>query len=324
MGTSAHIIVTGGRPGLVDQLRHRVLDLERRWSRFRADSELSRLNGASGQSFPVSPETRLLVSLGIEAWRRTGGAFDPTVLGPLVRAGYDRDFDEMEAGDEMKAGDDVSPATRSQDGNRLLGMGCGGITVSASGVRLPPGIGFDSGGIGKGLAADLVADEALSAGAAGVCVNLGGDLRARGPSPEAEGWTIGAHHPDVDGALVLIGVSDGAVATSTPLLRRWRVGDEDRHHLIDPRTGQPAITTVGLATVVASEGWLAEAWAKAVVLDPGPVPLACLQGTGVEGLAVMGDGQVTCTEGFRAFAGGRPLPAWVPRAAARVGVHAGG
>src|SRR5690349_10249920 len=102
MGSDVHVIVVDGRPGLGEWARGRIDELERRWSRFRPDSELSRATAFAGSWVTVSPETVLLVDRAIEAWRFTGGTFDPTVLGAVIRAGYDRSFDEL--GGEPTAG----------------------------------------------------------------------------------------------------------------------------------------------------------------------------------------------------------------------------
>ena len=96
MGTDAHVIVVGSdarharRAALV--ARDRLHELEARWSRFLPDSEVSRLNAASGVPVVVSSDTLGLVERAVEGWRRTHGSFDPTVLDALVAQGYDRDF----------------------------------------------------------------------------------------------------------------------------------------------------------------------------------------------------------------------------------------
>src|SRR5205823_2455873 len=124
-----------------------------------------------------------LVRRALEGARITEGRFDPTVLGAVIRAGYDRSFELL--------GDDTA------DGESALGLGYEGIEVDegASTIRLPEGVGFDPGGIGKGYAADLLVAELLSNGAAGACANVGGDLRVEGESPDGGGWTIGIEHP---------------------------------------------------------------------------------------------------------------------------------
>src|SRR6059058_5503483 len=152
MGSEIHLVVMGDHR-LLDVARRRIDDLERKWSRFIPTSEISRLNANRGEPVAVSDDTFLLVRRALEGWRATGGRFDPTVLGDLVRAGYDRPFEAVV----------VSPGV----GVSALRRDCGGIRldVDASTVQLPAHTGFDPGGIGKGLAADLVAGELLAAGA---------------------------------------------------------------------------------------------------------------------------------------------------------------
>ena len=141
MGSDAHVIVVGGPIDGATRARARIDELEQRWSRFIADSEISVLNANAGQFVEVSDDTRLLVDRAIEAWRISGGSFDPTVLGAMIRAGYDRSFDKL--GEAPSAG--VS----------ALLLGCTDIEITDRSVCLPAGTGFDPGGIGKGLAAGI-------------------------------------------------------------------------------------------------------------------------------------------------------------------------
>lgn len=285
MGTDVEVIVVDGPAGTAAAARRRIDELEALWSRFRPDSEVSRLTASAGQWVPVSPETALLVDRARTAWELTGGAFDPTVLGDVLRAGYTTSWD--------------GPGPR-RAGHSDLFTGCGDIEVRPGEVRLPPGTGFDPGGIGKGLAADLVTLDALRGGAAGICVNVGGDLRVAGPSPDGGAWTVAVEAPDglVPGTLRL---ESGAVASSTSRRRTWTVDGVARHHLIDPRTGRPADSARAFATVVAGSGWLAEALATAVMLAPAEHPFDVLGGTGAEGLAIDGDGHTTTTAGLDAY-----------------------
>lgn len=301
MGSDAHVMVVGGTPGSADQARRRVDDLERKWSRFRPDSEISRLNAGAGSFIAVSGDTRLLVETAMTAWRLSGGAFDPTLLGAIIRAGYDRSFDLL--------GPDVP------GGVSRLGAGADDILIEGDAVLLPPCTGFDPGGIGKGLAADLVAAEAMAAGASGVCMNLGGDIRVCGSSPDGnDGWTVALEHPHARSPFALVGVRDGGIATSTTLRRAWQTEGDRRHHLIDPQTGLPSDTDIALATVIAGETWVAEVLAKAVVLHGTPHHFDIIGGTGAESVAVDRSGQVTTSAGFAAFLGPRgqrpdPYPA---------------
>jgi thiamine biosynthesis lipoprotein len=295
MGSDAHLIVVGGPPGLVEQARDRVEELESRWSRFRDGSEITLLNRSAGHPVRVSPDTITLIERATAAWSLSGGAYDPTLLTALVEAGYDRSF-------ELLAGEGGSCPTVDP-----LRPGVQAIEVDGDTVRLPAGTGFDPGGIGKGLAADMVVALLMAERAEGACVNLGGDLRVTGLSPTGDGWTAAVEHPWCLAPLVHVGLTDGAVATSTTLRRRWRVDGELRHHLIDPQTGRPSDTDVNLATVVAGTAWEAEVLAKAVVLGGFAHPFDILGGTGAEGLAVSDQGEVVTTPGFSAYTGGAVL-----------------
>jgi thiamine biosynthesis lipoprotein len=294
MGTDAHVIVVGAGNGAAARARARIDELEQRWSRFVETSEVSALNRDAGRSLAVSADTELLVSRAIDAWRLTGGRFDPTVLGALIRAGYDRSFDTI--------------VDTREGGRSSLTRGCGDIEIEDGRVRLPPGTGFDPGGIGKGLAADLVGAEVMTHGARGVCVNLGGDLRVHGTSPDGAGWTIDIEHPLADEPVARVGVASGAVATSTTLRRQWTVDGERRHHLIDPETGRPSDTDLTLATVITEHAWLAEVLATAVLLRRSAHPFDLLGGTGAQALVVDRDGRVERTDGFTAFVGTATLP----------------
>ena len=151
MGSDAHLIVVGGAVGLIDDAQRRIDQLEQRWSRFIDGSEICELNRRAGQDVRVSNDTAVLVTRAIEAWRLTGGGFDPTVLGAVLRAGYDVSFES------------ITP-DRLQPNSSLI-IGCTDISVDGRTVRLPAGTGFDPGGIGKGLAADIVIGELVAAGA---------------------------------------------------------------------------------------------------------------------------------------------------------------
>lgn len=310
MGSDAHLLVVGGADddageavearadeSLLDHAQQRLEQLEARWSRFRADSEVTELTERAGEWVDVSEETALLVRRAVEAWKISGASFDPTVLGDMIRAGYDRSFDAM-----------AQAPVRS--GLSALLHGAADIQVDGNRVRLPEGTGFDPGGIGKGLAADFVSGELVRLGAAGVCINVGGDLRVRGAGPDGpgSGWTVGIEHPWLDEPLALAGLLDGAMATSTTLKRHWTVDGEERHHLIDPGTGQPSTSDLTLVTVIATEGWRAEVLAKSVLLRGSEHPFDLLGGTGVEAMCLDREGRLQATDGFAAFLGDATLP----------------
>lgn len=309
MGTDVDIIVVGPQDDAGDThdvLAHRLADdavarlatLEARWSRFRPDSEISRINASAGSAVEVSADTVHLVRRSIDAWRLSAGFVDVTELAAVVAAGYDRSFEQIPA--------DSTP--RHDSTVRSL-AGPGDIVIDGHAVVIPAGCGLDPGGIGKGLAADLISAELVTAGATGVCVNVGGDLRVRGETPRRRGgWTVAIDHPHRATPVCLVGLTDGGVASSTTLRRRWLVGGEVRHHLIDPRTGRPSDSDIAFCSVVADAAWKAETLAKAVLLRGGPHPFDLVDGTGVEALVVDRDGNVAHTPGFTRFTGGRVPP----------------
>ena len=187
MGSDVHVVVVGGARDSIDRAVERIEQLDSLWSRFRTDSEVTVLNNNAGRPVAVSSDTRLLVDRAIEGWRLTGGSFDPTLLPEIRRAGYDRSFE--------KIGDDPTRHVLAPRSRAIDAPGCTDIVVDATTVTIPTGLGFDPGGIGKGLAADLVATELIAEGVGGVCINIGGDLRVLGVSPSGSGWTLAIEHP---------------------------------------------------------------------------------------------------------------------------------
>lgn len=279
MGSAGHLLVTGG-PELLTPARARLAELESLWSRFRTDSELSRLNASPGQWVSLSPPTVALVRRAVRAWEVTGGLFDPTVLPALESAGYTRSFEDLPR--ELLSG--TSPALAPAPG-------CGGIEIGDDRVRLPPGVRLDLGGIGKGYAADLLAQELMAVGAEGVCVNLGGDVRTTGSAAGAGAWVVSVEdeaRPGTD--LAWLALADGAVATSTRLRRRWQRDGRELHHLIDPVSGAPTTNEVVTVTVVAGEAHWAEVLAKAALIAGLHAGTALLETHGVAGLLVTEDG----------------------------------
>ena len=299
MGSTARLLILGGPNALPDHARRRLLELEARWSRFIPSSELCRLNAAAGAPVVVSADTFAVIELAVSAWRATGGRFDPTVLDALELAGYDRDFGEMAASPT----DETVPATSRAAGNPT--PGCGDIELDplVPAIRLPHRVHLDLGGIGKGHAADVLVAELLDAGADGVCVNLGGDVRVAGVAPDAAGWQV-----DLDPALTpsseparSFRLGAGAVATSTRLRRRWTRAAAPQHHIIDPGTSRPAWSGLATVTALADRAAWAEMLAKSAFVA-GPVGGAeLLRVHHVTGLFVHDDGQVEELGGLDAF-----------------------
>jgi thiamine biosynthesis lipoprotein len=256
MGSYGHLIVVGGPEGLADRGVERLDLLESRWSRFRSNSELSQLNAAGGEPMLVSADTVVLIDALRRAWQLTAGRFDPTVLDAMCDLGYAASWPDV-----------ASPLWLPKPHPT---PGCGGVDLHAERglVQLPPGVHLDPGGLGKGLAADLVATE-LAEAAEGVLVNVGGDLRVMGRPPEGAAWVVGIEHPDPGmGDLARLELADGGVATSTSARRRWESADgTPLHHLVDPRTGRPAERQWRQVTTISATAWWAEVLAIVAFLD---------------------------------------------------------
>ena len=272
MGSTAHVLVVGGPDDLLERAAARIEELESRWSRFRPDSEVSRLNAApAGRPVAVTADTQLLVERALEGHAVTGGAFDPSLLAQLVDAGYGASLvdDLASGGPVVRTITDPTPVGHGDLSLEFV------VDRDAGTVTRTSALQFDPGGLGKGLAADLVVDDLMAAGADGALVNLGGDLRATGAGPDGGSWHVEVEDPRDGSTLAVVSLDDGALATSSRLRRRWTDAQgNEAHHLLDPSTGRAAATSTAGATVVARYGWQAEVLAKAAFLDevgPGDV-----------------------------------------------------
>ncbi len=296
MGSDAHVRVIAGDGTLADRARRRLDDLERKWSRFRPDSEISRLNRSTGRPLVVSPETFDVVSAAIEAWRWSEGRFDPTTAPTMVAAGYDR-WRAVEPEPDRPPARHLPCATPA----------CIALDPYPRSITVPDGVGLDLGGIGKGAAADLVAAELLDEGAEGCLVNIGGDLRVAGEAPRPEGWRID-NDLGPDPARPVVGLVDGAVCTSTRTRRAWSTDLGAEHHLRDPTDGRPLTTGLRTVSVIGARAIQAEVLAKtAFAAGPagGPDSIA---GTGATGLLVLDDGSVIELDGLEPYlAAGRAV-----------------
>jgi thiamine biosynthesis lipoprotein len=239
-------------------VRQFFADSERRFSRFRQDSELSRLNRAAGSWFQASPELFEVVQEALDLHRLTGGLFDPSILNALQRAGYDRSMDEIKA---LSAIPVVEPEkwVRPQFGKTQL-------AAKRSAICLPKGVQIDLGGIAKGWTASQAA--ALLSGYSPACtVNAGGDMVCVGLPQGQSAWQISLEDPrDEQQVLAVLKISPGALATTSITRRRWMQGSQPRHHVIDPRRGQPVESNWLSISVYAPTATQAEAFAKALLM----------------------------------------------------------
>ena len=254
MSCSASIVITGDA-AQIDQLTERAVarleQLEQRWSRFLPTSEITGLNDAQGEARTASSDTVRLVRSLVQAWHATAGAFDPTLLGTLVELGYAASRDDAALRTSLAA--TAQPQGRP---DQIL------IDPDTGWIRLPPGTTLDPGGLGKGLAADIVVEQLMLEGATGALVEVGGDVRVSGDPPHGDAWTISIA-PAFDGdPSRTVRLQDGGIATSTSRLRTWNQHGEQRHHLVDPATLRPSDTDAVSCSVVAGTAAWAEAFTK--------------------------------------------------------------
>ncbi len=268
--------------------RELVHELEQKWSRFLPDSEISHVNHVAGNVSIVSAETFALISRAVDAQELTDGRFNPLMLHQLTELGYDTPWEERDS--LVSQGTDGVRSSPATDEPILL-------FPEINAVQLPTGVGFDPGGIGKGLAADLVTDFLVANGATSTSVELGGDLRVSGEPWYATTWEIGVANPfDRTTDIASFSPECGAVATSSILRRCWTTGNEQRHHLLDPTTGRSAVTDLVSVTACSSMTWWAEIAAKVALMAGSADAVDLLRRFGTPGVVVAADGNVYATE----------------------------
>jgi thiamine biosynthesis lipoprotein len=265
---------------LLNALPARFDALEDCLSRFRPASELMRLNAQAGEWVAVSETLFANVAAAKHAARLSDGLFNPLVLPAMLANGYDRSFEQITT--PVVIAPPPAPDWR-------------GIKLDAKTrrVRLPEGSGLDLGGVAKGWAAQTIAAELGTYGPA--LVDIGGDIAASGAPEGATGWEV-----EIGSTGYHIALRDACVVTSGTDYRRWQSSDgRALHHLVDPRTGEPAQSDVVCATVAHPSGAAAEAYAKALLIRGSANGLDWLNTQwGAAGLVVCQDGSVRATSGF--------------------------
>lgn len=254
---------------------------EQQLSRFRPDSDLMRLNAAAGRPFAVPSALWEVIDVALGAAQQSNGLVQPTLLGALEAAGYDRSFDKLAPEQATMAA-----AIRMTDWHAIQ------LDRRNHTVKLPEGMRIDLGGVAKGWAADQAVRRLSMAGPA--LVDAGGDISVSGPMADGQPWPIGIDSPLAQGeSLGLLLLSHGAVATSGRDYRHWQRGGVEQHHIIDPRTGRPAVTNVISATVVAPDGPTAEVAAKVALISGSEAGLEWIEAdTSLAALLVLENGHV--------------------------------
>ena len=280
MGGHGTITLVGASEELMTRAWAFAAKCERLWTRFSPDSDISRLNWAEGKPVDVDALTLRLIEamkLGHELSR---GAFDPTLLVDELKTGYVASVIDSTRTTTL-------PASAVSPGN-VAGIRVTQVSDQASAtVTMPVGTVLDSGGIGKGLAADLVCEFALAEGAWGAMAEFGGDIAVAGQAPDGVAWRLGIEDPfDTPSHAAIIRLSEGAIVTSSQRKRRFGKPGEEQHHLIDPATHASAQTTVQTVTVIALTGARAEALTKPGFLQDTSEYLAWLPSVGAAGMVI--------------------------------------
>jgi FAD:protein FMN transferase len=325
MGTE-NVVQLLGAPALIDGVGLEewcVREIERYeqcWSRFRPDSELNVFLSKPGRQFGLSDALLVALDCAARAFSATGGLFDARIRTALNGLGYSRPFRDLPLdgnGNRVAvsiAGDVPSNIGQTQD------QSCPGFSVNLRErwARVADGIQLDLGGVGKGLAADLLATALVKAGALGACVSLGGDIRTVGIGPQNGGWEIPLPHPMFDDReFTSQQCVNAAMVMSTVGLRRWRspghgvaetspahqpqtgAGLADfapmLHHLIDPRTQLPTSNGVHSVAAFGAQAWWAEVGAKAALIAGPDEAVSLLERLGLDGWVFMADGAVVTT-----------------------------
>jgi FAD:protein FMN transferase len=234
-----------------------IEESERRFSRFLPESELSRLNRSGGHWTTTSEDLMDVLRQSLAFHEETAGLFDPSILSDLKRAGYDKSMDEIRAHGAASPG---SPRVSRRALNQIR------LDPPGRRVRLPEGMEIDLGGIAKGWIVERAA--ALLGSFSEACaVSAGGDICFLGRPADGSRWRIELEDPrDPDQILSLLHIDQGAVATSSSMKRTWSQNGMARHHLIDPRTGEPARSDWLSVTVIAPRIVVAEVYAKALLI----------------------------------------------------------
>jgi FAD:protein FMN transferase len=323
MGTE-NVVQLLGAPERVDGVllelwcAQEVERYEQCWSRFRADSELNVFLAKSGRQSGLSDALLVALDCAARAFAATNGLFDARIRTSLNVLGYSKAFRELPL-DTFGRRLGLTPkesVVRVQTKNVEIGPGFA-VNLRDRWASIKEGVTLDLGGVGKGLAADLLAAALVKVGAQGACVSLGGDIRTVGMGPQNGGWDIPLPHPLFDNReFTTQRCVNAAMVMSTIGIRQWRApskvesslsahqpqtlnGLEDSelmlHHLIDPRTQKPTTNGVHSVAAFGPQAWWAEIGAKAALIAGPQHAVALLERLGLDGWVFLTNGTVATT-----------------------------
>lgn len=287
MGTNFFCLLIGADESICDSVYMLANELESKWSRFISDSEVMRLNNKPDVMQVVSDATLRLVSEMKNGFEITQGLYSGKILGELINSGFATSRSNPENITNWEA-----------NSQSLADLSDIEIDLATKSISVPKGVAIDAGGIGKGLAADLMSDYAMQLGAMGAAVFAGGDVAVKGMPKDAAGWTVNVSDPiDAEKFIASVSLSRGGLATSSPL--GWKIGSA--HHIIDPRTQKSADSDVLQATVIAQSAAEAEVLAKMCVIVGSAEGIARIDALGAAALIVDKTNQVHTSRNWEKY-----------------------
>ena len=274
--------------------------IDRACSRFRDDSELTRLNARAGRWTEVGPVLFEALEQALRAAALTGGDVDPTVGRALELAGYDRDWSLLDpappsTGDAPQAPPRITARLRS--GWRTVRL-----DPSRRAVHVPAGITLDLGATAKAWAADRAAAAAAAATGTSLLLGIGGDIATAGGAAPDGGWQVHVtddHRSDSSADGQTVSISSGGLATSSTAVRRWSHDGQVMHHIIDPATGAPVRDTWRTVSVAAATCTDANVATTGALVRAAAAP-AWLADLGLPARLVARSGATTCIGGWPA------------------------
>lgn len=230
---------------------------EARFTRFTDTNELAWLNRSAGKWLNVSADMFQVIDQSLQLARETDGFFNPAVLPALIAAGYDRSIELIGGG---------SPQAVPHQVAEIMDFSTVQLDEGSSSVLIPFGMQVDLGGIAKGWIVEQAALQ-LAKYSDACAVSAGGDMFLVNTPRSEQGWEVGLENPLAPAQdLAVLHVPPGGLATSSTTKRQWHQGGRLQHHLIDPRTGEPAQSDWLSVTVWAETAVEAEVYAKALLI----------------------------------------------------------
>ncbi len=287
MGTEFFCVLVGASEKDFDAIYAFANELESKWSRFIPESEVMLLNNNPDSMQKVSDATIRLVTEMKSGFELSQGLYDANVLSELIDLGFATSRTNPENVTDWTAKSKTSADLSNVE-----------VDLDSMSVLVPSGVALDPGGIGKGLAADLISDYAMQLGAMGVAVFAGGDVAVKGMAQDANGWEVSISDPNnVKSFIDSVCLSRGGLATSSPM--GWKVGNS--HHIIDPRTGKSSDSDVLQATVIAQNAAQAEVLAKMCIILGTKEGIARIDSLGAAALIIDNSNQVHASENWKTF-----------------------